>query len=62
MSGGVKKIAQVAVGAVIGFIQGGPVGAAIGAGIHPARRHRHVRGTRRPVHGRVLGKRILGDH
>ncbi|MFK0092871.1 DUF1983 domain-containing protein [Pseudomonas sp. NPDC090592] len=33
MSGGVKKIAQVAVGAVIGFIQGGPVGAAIGAGM-----------------------------
>lgn len=33
MSGGLKKIAQVAVGAVIGFIQGGPVGAAIGAGM-----------------------------
>ncbi len=33
MSGGVKKIAQVAVGAVIGFVQGGPVGAAIGAGM-----------------------------
>ncbi|MCE1084701.1 host specificity protein J, partial [Pseudomonas asiatica] len=33
MSGGVRKIAQVAVGAVIGFIQGGPVGAAIGAGM-----------------------------
>ncbi|WP_434771280.1 phage tail tip fiber protein [Pseudomonas entomophila] len=33
MSGGVKKIAQVAVGAVIGFIQGGPMGAAIGAGL-----------------------------
>lgn len=33
MSGGVKKIAQVAVGAVIGFVQGGPVGAAIGAGL-----------------------------
>ncbi|NVL29752.1 host specificity protein J, partial [Pseudomonas syringae pv. actinidiae] len=28
-----KKIAQVAVGAVIGFVQGGPVGAAIGAGL-----------------------------
>lgn len=33
MAGGVKKIAQVAVGAVIGFVQGGPVGAAIGAGL-----------------------------
>jgi hypothetical protein len=33
MSSGVKKLAQVAVGAVIGFIQGGPVGAAIGAGL-----------------------------
>lgn len=33
MSGGVKKIAQVAVGAVIGFVQGGPMGAAIGAGL-----------------------------
>lgn len=33
MSGGVKKIAQVVVGAVIGFVQGGPVGAAIGAGL-----------------------------
>ncbi|WJN52143.1 phage tail tip fiber protein [Pseudomonas asiatica] len=33
MSGGVRKIAQVAVGAVIGFVQGGPVGAAIGAGM-----------------------------
>ncbi|WP_415915387.1 DUF1983 domain-containing protein [Pseudomonas amygdali] len=33
MSSGVKKIAQVAVGAVIGFVQGGPVGAAIGAGL-----------------------------
>ncbi|MEE4662765.1 DUF1983 domain-containing protein [Pseudomonas alliivorans] len=33
MSGGVKKLAQVAVGAVIGFMQGGPVGAAIGAGL-----------------------------
>lgn len=33
MSGGVKKIAQVAVGAVVGFISGGPVGAAIGAGL-----------------------------
>ncbi|KIY18179.1 MULTISPECIES: phage tail tip fiber protein [Pseudomonas syringae group genomosp. 2] len=33
MSSGVKKIAQVAVGAVIGFFQGGPVGAAIGAGL-----------------------------
>ncbi|MFP5424688.1 MAG: DUF1983 domain-containing protein [Gammaproteobacteria bacterium] len=33
MSGGVKKIAQVAVGAIIGFVQGGPVGAAIGAGM-----------------------------
>jgi hypothetical protein len=30
---GVKKVAQVAVGAAIGFIQGGPVGAAIGAGL-----------------------------
>ncbi|MDH0749536.1 DUF1983 domain-containing protein [Pseudomonas sp. GD03842] len=33
MSKGVRKIAQVAVGAVIGFVQGGPVGAAIGAGL-----------------------------
>lgn len=33
MSGGVKKLAQVAVGAVIGFVQGGPVGAVIGAGL-----------------------------
>ncbi|WP_116830775.1 phage tail protein [Pseudomonas syringae] len=33
MPSGVKKIAQVAVGAVIGFVQGGPVGAAIGAGL-----------------------------
>lgn len=33
MSGGVKKIAQVAVGAVIGFVSGGPMGAAIGAGL-----------------------------
>lgn len=33
MSGGVEKIAQVAVGAVIGFVQGGPVGAVIGAGL-----------------------------
>ncbi|MEE4133093.1 DUF1983 domain-containing protein [Pseudomonas viridiflava] len=33
MSGGVKKLAQVAVGAAIGFMQGGPVGAAIGAGL-----------------------------
>ncbi|MFJ4349650.1 DUF1983 domain-containing protein [Pseudomonas sp. NPDC089428] len=33
MSNGVRKIAQVAVGAVIGFVQGGPVGAAIGAGL-----------------------------
>ncbi|MFC6335481.1 DUF1983 domain-containing protein [Pseudomonas sp. CCM 7891] len=33
MSSGVKKLAQVVVGAVIGFVQGGPVGAAIGAGL-----------------------------
>lgn len=33
MSSGVKKLAQVAVGAVVGFVQGGPVGAAIGAGL-----------------------------
>ncbi|MGO0684078.1 phage tail tip fiber protein [Pseudomonas fulva] len=33
MSGGVKKLAQVVVGAVIGFVQGGPVGAVIGAGL-----------------------------
>ncbi|RAS34003.1 MULTISPECIES: phage tail protein [unclassified Pseudomonas] len=33
MSGGVRKIAQVAVGAAIGFVQGGPVGAVIGAGM-----------------------------
>ncbi|MCP1419890.1 hypothetical protein J3D47_004133 [Pseudomonas laurylsulfativorans] len=33
MSSGVKKLAQVAVGAVIGFVQGGPVGALIGAGL-----------------------------
>ncbi|CZT29824.1 MULTISPECIES: phage tail tip fiber protein [Pseudomonas] len=33
MGSGVKKIAQVAVGAVIGFVQGGPVGAVVGAGL-----------------------------
>ncbi|OLS61500.1 phage tail protein [Pseudomonas putida] len=33
MSGGVRKLAQVVVGAVIGFVQGGPWGAAIGAGL-----------------------------
>lgn len=33
MAGGVSKIAQVAIGAVIGFAQGGPIGAAIGAGL-----------------------------
>ena len=33
MSGGVKKIAQVAIGAAVGFVQGGPIGAAIGAGM-----------------------------
>jgi hypothetical protein len=33
MSNGVKKIASVVVGAVIGFVQGGPVGAVIGAGL-----------------------------
>lgn len=33
MSSGVRKLAQVAVGAVVGFVQGGPVGAAIGAGL-----------------------------
>ncbi|OAI84862.1 phage tail tip fiber protein [Pseudomonas putida] len=33
MSSGVKKLAQVVVGAVIGFVQGGPWGAAIGAGL-----------------------------
>lgn len=33
MSGGVKKLASVVVGAVIGFVQGGPVGAVIGAGL-----------------------------
>ena len=33
MSNGVKKLAQVVVGAVIGFVQGGPVGAVIGAGL-----------------------------
>lgn len=33
MSGGVKKIAQVAVGAVIGFVQGGPIGAVAGAAL-----------------------------
>lgn len=33
MPSGVKKLAQVAVGAAIGFMQGGPVGAAIGAGL-----------------------------
>jgi len=33
MSSGIKKIAQVAVGAVVGFVQGGPIGAAIGAGL-----------------------------
>ncbi|POD54931.1 host specificity protein J [Pseudomonas syringae pv. syringae] len=33
MPSGVKKIAQVAVGAVIGFVQGGPAGAVVGAGL-----------------------------
>lgn len=33
MSSGVKKLAQVVVGAVVGFYQGGPVGAVIGAGL-----------------------------
>lgn len=33
MGSGVKKLAQVAVGAAIGFMQGGPVGAVIGAGL-----------------------------
>ncbi|MDV9031382.1 phage tail protein, partial [Pseudomonas sp. RAC1] len=33
MSNGVRKVAQVAIGAVIGFVQGGPIGAAIGAGL-----------------------------
>lgn len=33
MSGGVKKIASVVIGAVIGLVQGGPVGAVIGAGL-----------------------------
>lgn len=33
MSSGVKKIAAVAVGAVVGFVTGGPVGAVIGAGL-----------------------------
>lgn len=33
MSSGVKKLAQVVVGAVIGFVQGGPVGAVVGAGL-----------------------------
>ncbi|AJO79367.1 DUF1983 domain-containing protein [Pseudomonas sp. MRSN 12121] len=33
MSGGVKKLAQVAVGAVIGFVQGGPMGAVAGAAL-----------------------------
>ncbi|MGH8388155.1 MAG: phage tail tip fiber protein, partial [Pseudomonas sp.] len=33
MSSGVKKIAQVAVGATIGFVQGGPWGAAAGAAL-----------------------------
>ncbi|WP_414704648.1 phage tail tip fiber protein [Pseudomonas gregormendelii] len=33
MSAGVKKLAQVVVGAVVGFAQGGPWGAAIGAGL-----------------------------
>lgn len=33
MSSGVRKIAQVAIGAVVGFISGGPVGAFVGAGL-----------------------------
>lgn len=33
MSKGVKKLAQVVAGAVIGFVQGGPVGAVFGAGL-----------------------------
>lgn len=33
MSGGVKKLAQVAVGAIIGGVQGGPWGAIAGAGL-----------------------------
>ncbi|WP_411835622.1 DUF1983 domain-containing protein [Pseudomonas chlororaphis subsp. aurantiaca] len=33
MSGGVKKLAQVAVGAVVGFAQGGPWGAVAGAAL-----------------------------
>jgi hypothetical protein len=33
VSGGVKKVAQIAVGAAIGFAQGGPMGAVIGAGL-----------------------------
>lgn len=33
MSSGVKKIAQVAIGAVVGFISGGPIGAFVGAGL-----------------------------
>ncbi|MDU9393203.1 phage tail protein [Pseudomonas sp. zfem002] len=33
MSGGVKKLAQVVVGAVIGFVQGGPWGAVAGAAL-----------------------------
>ena len=33
MSGGVKKLAQVAIGAAVGFAQGGPWGAAVGAGL-----------------------------
>ncbi|MHC8408283.1 phage tail protein [Pseudomonas sp. TMB3-21] len=33
MSSGVKKLAQVVVGAVVGFAQGGPWGAVIGAGL-----------------------------
>ncbi|WP_116817941.1 phage tail protein [Pseudomonas syringae] len=33
MPSGVKKLAQVAVGAIVGFAQGGPWGAAVGAGL-----------------------------
>ncbi|MFW3166268.1 DUF1983 domain-containing protein [Pseudomonas syringae pv. syringae] len=33
MGSGVKKLAQVAVGAIVGFAQGGPWGAAVGAGL-----------------------------
>jgi len=33
MSSGVRKLAQVVVGAVLGFVQGGPVGAVVGAGL-----------------------------